>query len=313
MLGISMLNLTPAEVGAALGAARVVAEADGAYDEHEQRLVAAVARALSHTGPIERASPEAVAAAVQDPTARLRIVEGLILLALIDGHVTGGEQDAIRSYARALSIEEPRLANLRHLAQGRTRALYFDLWRKSAYLEDSAKKAWKEKGLRGLYQFFGSLQGVAHDAKLAWRYKKLGLLPESSFGRAYWVHMTERGFSFPGEHRGFPEELAKHDLAHVLGGYDTDPTGECEVIGFISGFMKHDPFGYLFMIFVHMQLGVNVFDGSPVEHMLVPTDRVVAAIARGAKVTRDLYDPEWDFWADFPLSLAEVREKYGVV
>jgi hypothetical protein len=191
--------------------------------------------------------------------------------------------------------------------------MYFDLWRKSAYLSDSAKKAWHDKGLRGLYQFFGSITGIATDAEIARRYRELEHLPKDTFGHAYFLHMKERNFSFPGELRAFPEELVKHDLAHVLGGYDTDPEGECEVIGFIAGFMKHDPFGYLFMIFVHMQLGVNVFDGSPVEHMSVPTERVVAAIERGTKVTRDLYDPSYRFWDDFPLPLAEVRRKYNVV
>ncbi len=306
-------SLSPAEVRAALGAARAVVAADGKLDAHEERLVAAVARALGHEGPIEEAAPAEVAAVVVDETTRIRLVQGLILLALIDGDVDDAELGVIRSYARALEVDEPRLSNLRQLAQGHKRALYFDLWRRSAYLGDAARKAWKDKGLRGLYQFFGSLPGLATDADLAWRYRQLGLLAEGTFGRAYWVHMTERRFAFPGEVRGFPEELVKHDLAHVLGGYDTDPEGECEVIGFISGFMKHDPFGYLFMIVIHMQLGVNIFNGSPVEHMVVPTDKLVAAIARGASVTRDLYDPEWDFWAELPLPLDEVRAKYGVL
>jgi tellurite resistance protein len=307
-----MLSLTPAQVHVALGAARVVASADGTFDEHEQRLLAAAARALHHEGPIEDASPEQVASVVHDEATRLRIIQALILVALIDGEVQDAEHEAIRSYAQAVGIDEPRLCNLKQLAHGNTRLLYFDLWRRSAYLKESAKKAWKDKGLRGLYHFFGSLPGIATDPDTAARYKQLGELPEGTFGHAYWLHMTERKFSFPGEVRGFPEELVKHDLAHVVGGYDTDPEGECEVIGFISGFMRDDPFGYLFMIVIHMQLGVNVFDGSPVEHMVLPTERVITAMERGSKVTRDLYDAEWDFWADFPLPLEDVRRKYGV-
>jgi tellurite resistance protein len=307
-----MLTLTSAQVQVALGAARVVASADGRFDEHEQRLLSAAARALHYDGPIEDASPEQVAAAVSDEATRLRIVQALILVAMIDGEVQDAEHAAIRSYANALGVDEPRLANLKHLAHGHTRLLYFDLWRRSAYLQDSAKKAWHDKGLRGLYQFFGSLPGIATDAKTAARYQELGELPEGTFGRAYFQHMTERKFSFPGEKRGFPEELVKHDLAHVIGGYDTNPEGECEVIAFIAGFMKHDPFGYLFMVVIHMQLGVNIFDGSPVERMIVPMERCVSALERGNNVTRDLYDPEWDFWAEFPLPLDEVRRKYGV-
>jgi ubiquinone biosynthesis protein Coq4 len=188
----------------------------------------------------------------------------------------------------------------------------FDLWRRSEMLKGAVQKAWAEAGARGIWRFVGGMKGLSTDPDLAWRYKSLGLLPEGTFGRAYWKHMTERRFSFPGEVMGFPAELAKHDLAHVVGDYDTDPLGECEVVAFISGFMKTDPFSYLFMIFAHMQLGVNIFDGTPVEHMLIPADRVVNALERGARVKRDLYDPSWDYWADFPLPIEEVREKYGV-
>lgn len=308
-----MFALTPTQIRAALGAARALASADGNYADHEERLIAAAARALGHTGPVVGVAPDEVAAAVTDPTTRLRIVQAMILVAMIDGEVKDAETEVIHAYARALDIDEPRVANLRQLARGHTRMLYIDLWRRSAYLQDAAKKAWKDKGLRGLYDFFGSVTGIAKNPSIAARYRALGDLPKGTFGREYFDHMAERSFAFPGEERGFAEELVKHDLAHVLGGYDTDPHGECEVIGFIAGFMKHDPFGYLFMIFVHMQLGVNIFNGSPVDRMIVDADKVVAAIARGAAVLRDLYDPAWDFWADFPLPLDEVRRKYNVV
>lgn len=307
-----LFDLTPAQVRAALGAARALAAADGTYDDHERRLIEAAARTLGYTGPIDGVDADDVANVVTDPAIRLRIVQAMIVVAMIDGAVTDAEHEVISFYARALAIDEPRIANLKQIAHGHSRMLYIDLWRKSAYLQDAAKKAWHDKGLRGLYEFFGSVTGVAHNAELAARYRALGNLPRGTLGREYFEHMVERGFPFPGEQRGFAEELVKHDLAHVLGGYDTEPTGECEVIGFISGFMKHDPFGYLFMIVVHMQLGVNVFTGSPVDHMILPVDKVVAAIARGAKVTRDLYDPAWDFWAELSLPLAEVRHKYGI-
>ena len=310
-----MLSLSEAEVRAVLGAGRAVAAADGTFAEHERQLLEAAARALGYSGDVgelEPAAPESVAAVVTDSRTRERIVQALILVALMDGEVKDSELVAIRRYARALGVDEPRLQNLRQLAHGQTRLLYLDLWRRSEYMKGAARKAWQDKGLGGLWRYFGSITGLAHDAELAWRYKQLGLLAEDTFGRAYWRHMTERRFGFPGEHKGFPEELAKHDLCHVLGGYDTDPCGECEVIAFISGFNRADPFGYLFMIFVHKQLGVNLFNGSPVEHLKVPPERVVRALERGARVTADLYDPGWDFWPDFPLPLEEVRRKYGV-
>jgi hypothetical protein len=55
-----------------------------------------------------------------------------------------------------------------------------------------------------------------------------------------------------------------------------------------------------------------MFDGTPIQHMRIPTERVLAALERGSKLTFDLYDPSWNFWSDFPLPLEAVRKKYGV-
>jgi hypothetical protein len=76
--------------------------------------------------------------------------------------------------------------------------------------------------------------------------------------------------------------------------------------------MKTDPFSYLFQIFVHMQLGIEIFDGTPIEHLLVPPERVIAALQRGSRVTRDLYDPSWNYWDEFPRPIADVRRDYGI-
>lgn len=309
------LGLTPLQITIALGAAKAVATADGRLEQHERELLDAARRALGHAGPIddiEVPDPHAVASALLEPAARERLIQAMLLLAMMDGEVQPSELATITRYAQVLDVSEPALKDLQRVARGHTTIVKYDLLRRSGMVQTAARAAFEAKGLKGLWSMAGSIYGLDVDPDLAWRYKRLGLLPEGSFGREYWAHMTQRGFSFPGEHKGFPEELAKHDLAHVLAGYDTDPTGECEVVAFISGFMKTDPFGYLFMIFLHMQLGVHIFEGTPIEHMKLPADRVVAALERGRNVNRDLYDPSWDFWADFPLPLADVRRKYAI-
>lgn len=309
------LGLTNEQITIALGAAKAVATADGRLEAHERELLEAARKALGHVGSIddvEVPDPVAVAKALPERVTRERLVQSMLLIAMMDGEIQPSELTAIRRYAEALHVDEPALKDLQRVAKGHTTVVKYDLLRRSAMVQTAARAAFETKGLKGLWSMAGSIYGLDVDPDLAWRYKRLGLLPEGSFGRAYWAHMTERGFSFPGEHKGFPEELAKHDLAHVLAGYDTDPTGECEVVAFISGFMKTDPFGYLFMIFLHMQLGVHIFEGTPVEHMKLPADRVVAALERGRNVNRDLYDPTWDFWADFPLPLTDVRRKYAI-
>jgi tellurite resistance protein len=313
---MALFDLTPVQIRAALGAARSVAECDGAIEAHERELLAAAARALGQPDDVDAIEPVSaaeVAAVLPEPATRTRLVQALIILALMDGEIKDAELKTIRAYAAALGVDEPRIDTLKKVAAGHHRLAYLHEWRRSGLLKDAMKKAWEAKGFKGIWSMLVSMRGtMAQDPEIAWRYKRLGLLPEGTFGRAYWQHMTERGFAFPGEPNSFPEELANHDLSHVLGGYDTDPLGECQVVAFVSGFMKADPFGYLFQIFLHMQLGVHMFDGTPTQHMIIPTEKVLAALERGSRLTFDLYDPKWDFWADFPLPLEEVRKKYGV-
>src|SRR5262249_25779533 len=132
-------------------------------------------------------------------------------------------------------------------------------------------------------------------------------------GREYWAHMTQRRFPLPGEPSGFPAEFAKHDLCHVLGDYDTDSVGECEVVAFISGFMRADPFWYLFMIAMHMHLGVETFENTTTSRLAFDPVRVAAALKRGRQVNVDLYDVGMDWWPLFPLPLDEVRRKYNIL
>jgi tellurite resistance protein len=309
------LGLSPPQIAVALGAAKAVASADGSFEQHERELVDAARKALGHEGSLDAIripSPEAVADALPERADRERLVQALLLVAMMDGEVKDTELAAVRTYAAALGVDEPAITDLARVARGHTTIVKYDLLRRSGMVQTAARAAWEAKGWKGLWTMVGSIYGLDTDADMAMRYKRLGLLPEGTFGRAYWAHMTERGFSFPGEVKGFPEELVKHDLAHVLGGYDTDPTGECEVVAFISGFMKTDPFGYLFMIFLHMQLGVHIFEGTPIEHLKIPAERVVRALERGRRVTRDLYDPSWSYWDDFPRPIAEVRAGYGI-
>src|SRR5439155_974344 len=79
------------------------------------------------------------------------------------------------------------------------------------------------------------------DSALAWRYRRLGLLPEGTLGREYWKYSRKNGFAMPGEIAGPDEIVVNHDLIHVLTGYDTDPPGEFEAAGFTAGICGEDP------------------------------------------------------------------------
>lgn len=305
----------------ALRAVKTIAMIDDTFDVRENALLDAAASALASAcdividartlHPIE---PSELAAAVSDEVSRTRIVQAQFVMAIIDGDVSKQELALLEAFATALGVDEPRMKNMHQLVSHHHRMLKLDLSRHSEMIDDVIRHAYRERGLRGAWKTIAPLmsKSLAHDDALAWRYRKLGLLPEDSFGRAYWAHMTERSFAFPGEPGGFPEELIKHDCCHVLGGYDTDPTGECEVVAFICGFLRADPFWYLFMILVHMHLGIETFHKNELGQWAFDPQRVIAAHLRGRGVVTDLYVPGYDWWALFPRPLAEVRAELGI-
>ena len=300
---------------AAMRAGYAIAMADGVLRDAERRMLLAAARALSldvDVDALEAIDPAGLAELITDPAVRERVVQALIVMSLIDGEPERHEIERIEDFASALEVEERRVHNLRQAYAGHSLLVRLDLNRRSEMVKVAADRAYEVEGLEGLRQMYGSFLGLAHDPERAQRFRRLGLMPEGSFGREYWAHMTERGFGFPGEHKAFPEFLMKHDLCHVLGGYDTDPVGECEVVAFISGFMRSDPFGYLMMILLHMQLDIEIFYDTPTARSAADPERLVAAYARGCRVEQDLYDPEMDWWSLFPLPLQEVRERLGV-
>ncbi len=311
-----ILGLGPEQLVRCLGAIKAVAVADGHFDDRERGLMVAAARALALDVDVDAMAPEsaeALAAAVTDPEARHRVVQALIVTAVMDGQIKGAELDVIRDFARVLEVHERRLENLRQLLEGHFRYVQFDLMRRSEMVRAVVEDAYARKGLHGVWKTVAGAEGLAVDASEAARFAALGALPRGTLGREYFEHMSERGFPFPGQRQGFAAGFMKHDLCHVLGDYDTDPHGECEVVAFISGFMKTDPFGYLFMIAVHMNLGVEIFRGSETARLELDPGHVVLALKRGALVNRDLYDPSMDWWSHFETPLDALRERWNIL
>jgi tellurite resistance protein len=184
--------------------------ADGRREEHEQKLLSAVAQALSLEVDLDEltpATPEETAVVITDPVHRERLVQAQLVTALIDGEASEAETLVIAAFASALEVEEPRLRNLQHVMHGHLRWLQFDLMRRSPMVGDVAKHAWERDGLRGVWKAMAPLMPgrvLAQDPALAQRYLDLERLPEGTFGRTYFEHMRARGFTFPGQRAASP-------------------------------------------------------------------------------------------------------------
>jgi hypothetical protein len=292
---------------------RAVALADGEETKKELALldVARAALGLPEKTEVTALEPSDPALADLSAVERERIVHAMLLMAIMDGSASVSEAKLVASIAERLDVTDARVNNLRQLADGRLRTMRFDLTRKG-YAKDELVRTAKEDGLGGLYRTFGPIVGLAQDTDLARRYIAFGELPVGTVGRAYFDLITKNDLSFPGEPGGIAERGMWHDMIHVIGGYTTDPIGEAEVVSFMAGFRKEDPFFWLFTVALQFQVGLRISPFSPGVPDVIDPRRFVLHHKRGALVPLDL-STEWRFEKDWERPLEEVRRELGVV
>ncbi len=306
-----MIELDPRAARLALGAMRTVAGADGAIDREETSLIAAAAQLLGVSDEAAPIGAEELRDAGLGARDAERVVQAAILMALMDGRVDPSEARAVRELAGAAGVDEPRVRSLELLARGHTRLAWLDLARRS-FAREVFVKALSREGPRGVWKIVGPMLGRARDYELVQRYTALGELPEHTLGYAYFRFIVEHELGFPGEPYAVPESGTWHDIAHVLGGYGTTPEEEVQVVAFIAGFSRQDPFFWLFTIALQFHLGVRMSPYSAPERGLFDPPRVLHALSRGAAMKADLSVDGWDPWPLFPRSLEEVRRELGV-
>ncbi len=295
-----------------LRAMRAVALADGRETERERALLEAVRGALGlPAGEVAPLSSPAEVPSTLTAVERERLVQAMLLMALMDGAGHPDEAALVERFASHLGVSEPRVQNLRQLADGRLQFLKLDMTRKG-YARDEFVQTARDEGLRGLYRTFGPIAGLATDHTLARRYNDLGTLPEGTLGRAYWRFIVDNGLGFPGEPGAVAARGTWHDLSHVLGGYPITPEGEVSVVAFIAGYRREDPFFWLFTIALQFQVGLRLSPFSPGLADRLDPHALVRHHRRGSLVRRDLSQP-WDVWTDFPRPLDEVRRELNVV
>ncbi len=308
--------LTPPTESEILHGARALAtlaRADGAMTDVESSWIEALTNALGvsigRADALASIDADELARAVPSASARERIVQAMILTSLLDERVVQQEVSLVRSFASALGVAEPRIENLRQLAEGAMKRLWLDLARRS-FARTEFEETLRGKGVTGLWKIVGPMVGLARDPSLARRFMDLGMLGTDTFGYRYFRFVTDNDFGFPGE--GIvPESGVWHDLTHVLSGYATDPDGEVQVVSFIAGYRKHDPFFWLFTIALQFHLGIKVSPYSPGKTGHFAPEVVLRAFARGAAVNRDLSD-HWDYWPLLERPLDDVRRELGV-
>jgi hypothetical protein len=240
---------------------------------------------------------------------RQQLVRGMCIVALVDGPPDASTTAKVRAFAEAAGVDEPALRPLERFAEGQRVLGTLDFLRRS-HLRAIVSNAMADGLVAGAKAVLG-MRGLVEDPLVAAPFLALEDLPEGTLGRALFDHYRGHGFAFPGEKGGFPEAGVYHDVAHVLGGYGTDPVGELEVGGFIAGFRKQDPFYVALVPLLVFCAQINV---TPIPHDDDPglfakpgvAERFVLAIQRGGRARVDLSDG-FDLWPWVRLPLDEAR------
>ena len=311
-MSFRFLGVDQAQAVVALRAMKTVALADFRYDADEAALLKAAAKALEvdvDVSTIAPTEPDLIADRIPDTKARERIVQAMILMALMDGEVTEVEVQTVERFAATLGVSDPRVKNLRQLCEGQFTLMWADLARRS-FAKDIFLDALKRDGFPGLWKIVGPIMGQARNADLARRYNDLGQLDRKTFGREYWEFIVENDLGFPGESRAVPETGIWHDVTHVLAGYGTEPEEEVLNVSFIAGYKRDDPFFWLFTIALQFHLGIKVSPYSPPQKGLFRPDAVLEALRRGSCCGEDI--SAWDPWPHFGRPLADVRGELGI-
>lgn len=307
------LELPPADlVPTILAAFRAVVDVSTKVDARQEAMLRAVRQVLGYDGPDDppRAiTPEELAARVESPQLRAQIVQGMIVLSLLDEEAKAPAFEVISRYAAALEVAPAELRNLQQLVDGQLLSLRLDVARR-VWFVDKLKAAYKAGGFRWLARSLATLK-LFNDAPLAERYRALADYPEGSVGRCYYEHMREMGFPLPGEKGSQVEPVFIHDLTHLLSGYGTDAYGEILTASFSAGNRRKEPFTYIFFVLCQFHLGMKFSPFADEARGQFDPSAALWAARRGMEVNVDLTEA-WDYWPDLSLSLPELRAKLGM-
>jgi hypothetical protein len=297
-----------------LRAMKTVALADGTLDDSELNMMEALQRIFGTAySPEELApiTPAELAQAFPDLQLRRQLVQGLIVMSLIDREASSQETDLIEQYAQSLEVSIPEVKDLRYLLKGEILRLRLDLARRF-WLREKVIGIWNSEGIKGIYKLVRGFMGKYENAELAARYRALEQYPAGSLGRAYWEYCRKNGFALPGEKGGAPEQILFHDCAHILSGYGTVPEEEVQVACFSAGFQRRDPFTFILFVLLQFHVGIRMTSITEARTGFFDPEKAMIAVRRGAAMNVDLNNG-WDYWPVMGKQIEDLRRRYNIL
>jgi hypothetical protein len=293
----------------------IVLAAMAAVSDHPEhggvrRLLAFVADELGVASELApTCSPAELGAAISDPTARVAMLERLMLAAMIVPPLDAARLEQLDAHASALELADaPALEDLHKLVAGHHRRLSAALLGRFPPSE-RIRRAWRRGSMGDRWRLAKAMAKLP-DGKTAARYRGLAELPEGTLGRTFFEHCRRNGFALPGERGALPETMVFHDMAHALVGAGTDIPGETHMGGFEAGLLRERGFTMLEFAFMLFNLGAKLPTDAAPAVGAVEVDVLLRGYADGRRATLDLI--AWEPWADVGESISALRERYNI-
>jgi hypothetical protein len=247
-----------------------------------------------------------------EPNLRVQCVRLAIVATLLERERDHDRLARVERLAARLEVEEPGLVDLRLWTERKHMRLRRHLAPRF-WLADELRAQARERGwLQVIWIFIAWQLRLRREPALTARYAALRSLPADTLGATLISDLERHEFGLPGE-RGTPADFAiRHDLCHVLSGYDTDARSEVLAGSFMGGCRDKDGFSLVVFVLLQFHCGLRVTPIAPSEVGLFDPRRVLEAVRRSAFMTIDPSMRAWDYWQDFDQPLAQVRERYHV-
>jgi hypothetical protein len=260
--------------------------------------------------------PFAEALAARNEAFRTRIVQIMILSALVLRPLPPEVAGRVADYARELSVDEGMLEVAQEFASGSLGLAAVDFER------NGYTSTWTAEDAHALHtssELTSAWDLVVDDPSLAAQWKELERLPDGTLGRRVAEFYRARGFAYPGMPGSAPPLLAQHDWVHVLAEFGTTVESELEVFALIA--RANDDlraFSLLAMVvslfetgYLRTAAGLFQADAGHLERSGMAA-RVADAMRRGALCAGSVDFMRTDWFEIADLTVDAARRKFGV-
>ncbi|MGH9126953.1 MAG: hypothetical protein ACRDZ8_19825 [Acidimicrobiales bacterium] len=303
------------------GVASAVAPAGGLSETQKLLMQAVFTSMTGYPATFDTTSADpawfAQSLATRNVDFRTRMVQVMVLLALVLNPLPEEVALRIASFAAELSVNEGMLEVARGFADGSLELATHDFER-NGYMAMLEKEGGAALHTSAALASAWDFDDADHD--LAGRWQAMEHLPADALGRRVTDFYRARGFIYPGLPGSAPPLLAQHDWVHVLADYGTTLEAELEVFAFIA--RANDDLGAFSLLAMVVSLfetgyllrGAGLFEASP-GHLSERgmAGRVADAMRRGATCegSIDFMKLDWFELAARPVS--ELRGEFGVL